>query len=89
MVLIRGFARTTIEALGNVWVDLLGRHLPVVVVSAPGGPPARQAHRSDSPGSLPTHRPQFVGLVAAVTVILCPPTFLLALAPRPLAEGIH
>lgn len=32
---------------------------------------------------------QFVGLVAAVTVILCALTFLPALALGPLAEGIH
>jgi K+-transporting ATPase ATPase A chain len=38
---------------------------------------------------LPTYRPQFVGLVAAVTVILCALTFLPALALGPLAEGIH
>jgi K+-transporting ATPase A subunit len=41
------------------------------------------------PWTLPTHWPQFVGLVAAVTVILCALTFLPALAVGPLAEGIH
>jgi potassium-transporting ATPase potassium-binding subunit len=50
---------------------------------------ARQGHTPESPGTLPTHRPQFVGLVAAVTVILCALTFLPALALGPLAEGIH
>jgi len=68
---------------------LMGRYLPVVLVLALGGSLARQGHTPDSPGTLPTHRPQFVGLVAAVTVILCALTFLPALALGPLAEGIH
>jgi K+-transporting ATPase A subunit len=54
-----------------------------------GLPPARQGHTPDAPGTLPTPRSQFVGLVAAVTVILCALTFLPALAHGPLAEGIH
>jgi K+-transporting ATPase ATPase A chain len=37
----------------------------------------------------PEGMPQFVGLVAAVTVILCALTFPPALALGPLAEGIH
>ncbi len=68
---------------------LMGRYLPVVLVLALGGSLARQGHTPASPGTLPTHRPQFVGLVAAVTVILCALTFLPALALGPLAEGIH
>ncbi|HUE34112.1 MAG TPA: potassium-transporting ATPase subunit KdpA, partial [Mycobacterium sp.] len=42
-----------------------------------------------SAGTLPTHRPQFVGMVAGVTVILVSLTFLPMLALGPLAEGIH
>jgi potassium-transporting ATPase potassium-binding subunit len=68
---------------------LMGRYLPVVLVLALAGSLARQRRTPDSPGTLPTHRPQFVGLVAAVTVILCALTFLPALALGPLAEGIH
>ena len=40
-------------------------------------------------GTLPTYRPQFVGMVVGVTVILVALTFLPALALGPLAEGIH
>ena len=40
-------------------------------------------------GTLPTHRPQFVGMVAGVTLILVALTFLPMLALGPLAEGIH
>jgi len=68
---------------------LLGRYLPMILVLALAGSLARQGHTPASIGTLPTHRPQFVGLVAAVTVILCALTFLPALALGPLAEGIH
>jgi potassium-transporting ATPase potassium-binding subunit len=68
---------------------LLGRYLPVIVVLALAGSLASQRHTPASAGTLPTHRPQFVGLVAAVTVILCALTFLPALALGPLAEGLH
>ena len=68
---------------------LLARYLPMILVLALAGSLARQGHTPASIGTLPTHRPQFVGLVAAVTVILCALTFLPALALGPLAEGIH
>ena len=74
-------------ALGLAMVT--ARFLPMILVLALAGSLARQGHTPESPGTLPTHRPQFVGLVAAVTVILCALTFLPALALGPFAEGIH
>src|SRR5580693_8102679 len=74
-------------ALGLAMV--IARFLPMILVLALAGSLARQGHTPESPGTLPTYRPQFVGLVAAVTVILCALTFLPALALGPLAEGIH
>ncbi|HZE15589.1 MAG TPA: potassium-transporting ATPase subunit KdpA, partial [Mycobacterium sp.] len=68
---------------------LMGRYLPMILVLALAGSLARQGHTPASLGTLPTHRPQFVGLVAAVAIILCALTFLPALALGPLAEGIH
>jgi K+-transporting ATPase ATPase A chain len=68
---------------------VVARFLPMILVLALAGSLARQGHTPESPGTLPTHRPQFVGLVAAVTVVLCALTFLPALALGPLAEGIH
>jgi len=68
---------------------VFARFLPMILVLALAGSLARQGHTPESPGTLPTHRPQFIGLVAAVTVILCALTFLPALALGPLAEGIH
>ncbi|MWA03313.1 potassium-transporting ATPase subunit KdpA [Actinomadura sp. LD22] len=67
----------------------LGRFLPMIFVLALAGSLARQGRAPESDGTLPTHRPQFVGLVAGVTVVLVALTFLPALALGPLAEGIH
>jgi len=66
-----------------------GRFLPMILVLALAGSLARQGMTPDSSGTLPTHKPQFVGLVVGVTVILVALTFLPALALGPLAEGIH
>lgn len=68
---------------------LFGRFLPIVLVLALAGSLAKQGATPDSVGTLPTHRPQFVGMVAGVTLILVALTFLPMLALGPLAEGIH
>lgn len=74
-------------ALGLAMV--IGRFLPIVLVLALAGSLARQGQTPESAGTLPTHRPQFVGMVAGVTLILVALTFLPMLALGPLAEGIH
>jgi K+-transporting ATPase ATPase A chain len=74
-------------ALGLAMV--FGRFLPIVLVLALAGALAKQGHTPESIGTLPTHRPQFVGMVAGVTLILVALTFLPMLALGPLAEGIH
>ena len=66
-----------------------GRFLPIVLVLALAGSLARQGQTPESIGTLPTHRPQFVGMVVGVTLILVALTFLPMLALGPLAEGIH
>jgi potassium-transporting ATPase potassium-binding subunit len=66
-----------------------GRFLPMILVLALAGSLAKQGATPESIGTLPTHRPQFVGMVVGVTVILVALTFLPALALGPLAEGIH
>ncbi|AGZ50291.1 potassium-transporting ATPase subunit KdpA [Mycobacterium kansasii] len=83
-------------AVNTVWYNtalglamLFGRFLPMILVLALAGSLARQGATPESAGTLPTHRPQFVGLVVGVTVILVALTFLPALALGPLAEGIH
>jgi K+-transporting ATPase ATPase A chain len=74
-------------ALGLAMV--FGRFLPMVLVLALAGSLARQGATPVSAGTLPTHRPQFVGMVAGVAVVLVALTFLPMLALGPLAEGIH
>ncbi|BCJ45686.1 potassium-transporting ATPase potassium-binding subunit [Actinoplanes ianthinogenes] len=69
-------------------VMLLGRFLPLVLVLALAGALARQQPVPESEGTLPTHQPLFVGMVAGVTVVLVALTFLPALALGPLAEGL-
>jgi K+-transporting ATPase ATPase A chain len=66
-----------------------GRFLPMIFALALAGSLAGQGYTPASEGTLPTHRPQFVGMVVGVTVILVALTFLPALALGPLAEGIH
>ncbi|MGW4125128.1 potassium-transporting ATPase subunit KdpA [Nocardia sp. NPDC004711] len=74
-------------ALGFAMV--FGRFIPMIFVLALAGSLAAQGHTPASEGTLPTHRPQFVGMVAGVTIILVALTFLPMLALGPLAEGIH
>lgn len=87
------FAGLTVD---TVWYDTalglcmaFGRFLPIVFVLALAGSLARQGLTPESDGTLPTHRPQFIGMVAGVTVVLVALTFLPVLALGPLAEGIH
>jgi len=68
---------------------LLGRFLPIVFTLGLAGSLARQQPVPVSAGTLQTHRPQFVGLVAGVVIILVALTFFPALALGQLAEGLH
>ncbi|MEU5100138.1 potassium-transporting ATPase subunit KdpA [Streptomyces sp. NPDC020996] len=68
---------------------LLGRFLPMVFVLALAGSLARQQPVPVTAGTLPTHRPQFVGLLSAVILIVVGLTYLPALALGPLAEGLR
>ncbi|MEU7746460.1 potassium-transporting ATPase subunit KdpA [Nonomuraea sp. NPDC049158] len=73
-------------ALGLCMV--FGRFLPIVLALALAGSLAQQAPVPAGAGTLPTHRPQFVGMVVGVTIILVALTFLPALALGPIAEGL-
>ena len=50
---------------------------------------ARQQPVPVTAGTLPTHRPLFVGLLLGVIVIVVALTYFPALALGPLAEGLH
>jgi len=73
-------------ALGVVM--LLGRFVPIVLVLALAGSLAAQDKVPVTAGTLPTHRPLFVGLVVGVVVIVTALTYLPVLALGPLAEGL-
>ncbi|SMH49349.1 K+-transporting ATPase ATPase A chain [Rathayibacter oskolensis] len=68
---------------------LLGRFLPIVMVLALAGSLAKQGTTPSTAGTLPTHRPQFVGLLVGVTVIVTALTYFPVLALGPLAEGLQ
>ena len=67
---------------------LLGRFLPIVFVLALAGSLAAQDNVPVTAGTLPTHRPLFIGLLIGVTVIVTALTFFPALTLGPLAEGL-
>jgi K+-transporting ATPase ATPase A chain len=67
---------------------LFGRFAPIVFVLGMAGSFARQKPVPASAGTLPTHKPLFIGMVVGVTVILVALTFLPAMALGPLAEGL-
>jgi K+-transporting ATPase ATPase A chain len=73
-------------ALGLVM--LLARFLPIIFVVALAGSLARQSTVPVTAGTLPTHRPLFVGLLLGVIAIVCALTYVPALALGPLAEGL-
>jgi K+-transporting ATPase ATPase A chain len=67
---------------------LLGRFLPIVFVLALAGSFAAQAPVPATAGTLPTHRPQFVGLLLGVILVVSALTYFPVLALGPLAEGL-
>lgn len=68
---------------------LLGRFVPIVFVLALAGSLAAQDTVPATAGTLPTHRPQFVGLLTAVSILVTALTFFPVLTLGPLAEGLH
>lgn len=67
---------------------LLGRFVPIVLVLALAGSFAAQDRVPATAGTLPTHRPLFVGLLVGVIVIVTALTYFPVLALGPLAEGL-
>ena len=67
---------------------LLGRFVPIVLVLALAGSLAAQDRVPATAGTLPTHRPQFIGLLAGVTVLVTALTYFPVLTLGPLAEGL-
>jgi potassium-transporting ATPase potassium-binding subunit len=68
---------------------LLGRFAPMIFALALAGSLARQQIVPASAGTMPTHKPLFVGMVVGVILIIVGLTFFPALALGPFAEGLH
>lgn len=68
---------------------LLGRFVPIVLVLALAGSLAAQDKVPTTAGTLPTYRPQFVGLLVGVTVLVTALTYFPVLTLGPLAEGLN
>ena len=69
-------------------VMLLGRFLPIVWVLALAGSLAAQRTVPASAGTLPTHRPLFIGMLLGVVILVVALTYFPAQALGPLAEGL-
>lgn len=67
---------------------LFGRFIPIVFVLALAGSLAEQDRVPVTAGTLPTHRPQFVGLLIGTVLIVTALTYFPVLALGPLAEGL-
>ena len=67
---------------------LAGRFVPIVLALALAGSLARQQPVPETSGTLPTHRPLFVGMLVGVVIIVAGLTFFPVLALGPMAEGL-
>ncbi|RZU65301.1 K+-transporting ATPase ATPase A chain [Microterricola gilva] len=67
---------------------LLGRLLPILFVLALAGSLAAQEKVPVTAGTLPTHKPLFVGLLCGTVLIVSALTYFPVLALGPLAEGL-
>ncbi|MBV9856745.1 MAG: potassium-transporting ATPase subunit KdpA [Streptosporangiaceae bacterium] len=70
-------------------VMLLSRFAPMIFVLALGGSLAKQQTVPVSVGTMPTHKPLFVGMVIGVILLIVGLTYFPALALGPFAEGLH
>lgn len=67
---------------------LIGRLGPICAVLALAGAFAAQPSAEATPGTLPTHRPLFVGVTVGVGLVVSALTFLPVLALGPINEGL-
>ncbi|QAY70272.1 potassium-transporting ATPase subunit KdpA [Xylanimonas protaetiae] len=67
---------------------LLGRFVPIALVLALAGRLASQTTTPPTAGTLPTHKPLFVGLVGGVALIVVGLTFIPVLSLGPIVESL-
>jgi len=70
-------------------VMLVARFAPMIFALGMAGSLARQQTVPASVGTMPTHKPLFVGMVIGVILIVVGLTYFPALALGPFAEGLH
>jgi potassium-transporting ATPase potassium-binding subunit len=83
-----GTAITWYQVTGGIAMAL-GRFIPMIFALGLAGSLARQQSVPESVGTMPTHKPLFVGMVIGVILIIVGLTFFPALALGPFAEGLH
>jgi len=83
-----GTAATWYQVTGGIAM-LFGRFIPEIFALGLAGSLARQQSVPESAGTMPTHKPLFVGMVIGVILIIVGLTFFPALALGPFAEGLH
>jgi K+-transporting ATPase ATPase A chain len=81
-------ANTSFYNTGIGLAMLAGRFIPIILALALAGSLARQQPVPATAGTLPTHRPLFVGMLVGVIIIVAGLTFFPALALGPMAEGL-
>ena len=67
---------------------LIGRFLPIVLVLLLAGSLAEQGKVPATAGTLPTHKPLFVGMLVGVILVMTGLTYFPALALGPIAEAL-
>jgi K+-transporting ATPase ATPase A chain len=70
-------------------VMFLARFVPIVFIVALAGSLAKQEKVPATAGTMPTHKPQFVGLLVGTIIIITALTYFPVVALGPLAEGLH
>jgi K+-transporting ATPase ATPase A chain len=79
---------TWYNTVGGI-VMLVARFAPMIFALGLAGSLARQQSVPESVGTMPTHKPLFVGMVISVIIIIVGLTYFPALALGPFAEGLH
>ena len=79
---------TWYNTVGGI-VMLVARFAPMIFALGLAGSLARQQTVPESVGTMPTHKPLFVGMVIGVILIIVGLTYFPALALGPFAEGLH
>ena len=79
---------TWYNTVGGI-VMLVARFAPMIFALGLAGSLARQPTVPESVGTMPTHKPLFVGMLIGVILIIVGLTYFPALALGPFAEGLH